>query len=283
MFPGSARRSRQRIVEVVGDPLPQVFSGCESRKRCISRIERSLYCLAVNATLRLLAAISLIALSVAVTSCSAQTLPRTTDQIGKTCSGVKEKDQKPSFHFSLRRRTEYGPYHPLTSRQRFRWFVTSTVGPAPLLGGGIFSAALGTALDHPKEYGPGWGGFGDRFGMRLTGISTGNAIEAAVGSFWGEDPRYFAVPDKAIRGRILNVMRQTFIARRRDGDFAPAYARYIAAAGNNFLSNTWRADSEANVHDAVIRTAESFAGRMAACAYEEFWPQVRNHFFHRNR
>lgn len=119
--------------------------------------------------------------------------------------------------------------------------------------------------------------------MRLTGISTGNVIEAVIGSFWGEDPRYFATADKPIRGRIGSVVKQTFEARRRDGNYAPAYARYIAVGGNNFLSNTWRVQSEANVHDAVIRTAEGFAGRMAANSYEEFWPQVKNHFFHRNR
>jgi len=27
--------------------------------------------------------------------------------------------------------------------------------------------------------------------MRLTGVSTGKAIEAGLGSLWGEDPRYF--------------------------------------------------------------------------------------------
>lgn len=198
-------------------------------------------------------------------------------------SASRDKASRLSLLTPLSRQTEEDPYHPITSRERFRWFVTSTVGPSHLLGGGIFSAAIGTALDRPEEYGPGWGGFADRFGMRLTGISTGNVIEAVIGSFWGEDPRYFATADKPIRGRIGSVVKQTFEARRRDGNYAPAYARYIAVGGNNFLSNTWRVQSEANVHDAVIRTAEGFAGRMAANSYEEFWPQVKNHFFHRNR
>jgi hypothetical protein len=30
------------------------------------------------------------------------------------------------------------------------------------------------------------------------------------------------------------------VARRSDGGFAPAYARYVAVSGNNFLSNAWR-------------------------------------------
>ena len=131
------------------------------------------------------------------------------------------------------------------------------------------------------EYGPGWAGFGDRYGMRLTGIVTGNAIEASLGTLWGEDPRYFRVPDDPFKERVRNVVRLTFVARQSDGGFAPAYARYIAVSGNNFISNAWRVDSEANTHDAVLRTLEGFAGRMASNAFEEFWPDVKGRVFHK--
>ena len=68
--------------------------------------------------------------------------------------------------------------------------------------------------------------------------------------------------------------------RHDDGSFGPAYARYLAISGNNFLSNTWRIHSEANVQDALLRTAEGFAGRMAVNAFEEFWPEVKRRVFH---
>jgi hypothetical protein len=181
---------------------------------------------------------------------------------------------------SLKSHTADEPYQPITSRQRFHWFLNETLGPAHLLGGGIFSAAVGTALDRPWEYGSSWGGFGDRFGMRLTGISTGNAMEATIGAIWGEDPRYFREPDKSFGARVGSVVKQTFVARRRDGEFAPAYARYIAVPGNNFLSNTWRVHSEANTGDALLRTAEGFGGRMASNAWEEFWPSISARVFH---
>ncbi len=116
--------------------------------------------------------------------------------------------------------------------------------------------------------------------MRLTGISTGNAMEAGLGAIWGEDPRYFREPDKSFGGRVASVVKQTFVARRRDGEFAPAYARYIAVPGNNFLSNTWRVHSEANVGDALLRTAEGFGGRMASNAWDEFWPSISARVFH---
>jgi len=162
-----------------------------------------------------------------------------------------------------------------------RWFLSNTIGP-PHLVGGLFTSAFGTAVDRPKEYGPGWAGFGDRYGMRLTGISTGNAIEASVGALCGEDPRYFRVPGESFKRRLSNAVQLTFVARRRDGHFAPAYARYMAISGNNFLSNTWRVDSEANTHDAVIRTADGFAGRFASNLFEEFWPDIKNFAFHRS-
>jgi hypothetical protein len=194
----------------------------------------------------------------------------------------KEADQnKPSLLTPLKHTTQDDPYHPITSRQRMRWFLTNTIGP-PHLVGGLFTSAFGTAVDRPKEYGPGWAGFGERYGMRLTGISTGNAIEASAGALWGEDPRYFRVPGESFKRRLSNAVQLTFVARRRDGHFAPAYARYMAISGNNFLSNTWRVDSEANTHDAVIRTLDGFAGRLASNLFEEFWPDIKNLEFHRS-
>lgn len=181
---------------------------------------------------------------------------------------------------SLKSHTVDETYEPITEAQRFQWFFSNTLGPLHLLVGGTFSAAVGTALDRPKEYGPGWGGFGDRFGMRLTGISTGNVIEATFGAAWGEDPRYFRVPDRSFGARMGNVVKQTFLARRRDGHFAPAYARYMAVPSNNFMSNLWRADSEANDEDAALRTLEGFGGRMASNAWEEFWPSISSRLFH---
>jgi hypothetical protein len=186
---------------------------------------------------------------------------------------------KPSLLTPLKVQPEHGAYRPITARQRLRWFITDTIGP-PHLVGGLFTSAAETALDHPREYGPGWAGFGDRFGMRLTGISAGNATEATIGALWKEDPRYFRVPDKTFKARVKQVVRLTFMARRSDGNFYPAYARYIAVFGNNFLSNTWRANSEANTQDAMIRVVQGFAGRMTSNAFEEFWPDIKHYVFH---
>jgi hypothetical protein len=67
----------------------------------------------------------------------------------------------------------------------------------------------------------------------------------------------------------------TFRARRADGELHWAYARYIGNVGNNFLSNTWRVDSESSFESAVTRTFLGFAGKWGGNVFEEFWPSVK--------
>lgn len=115
-------------------------------------------------------------------------------------------------------------YQSITGGQRLHWAVKSTIGPVGLASG-LFSAGFGTAMNRPREYGPHWEGFAKRYGMRFTGIATGNLMEASVGALWGEDPRYFRATGQPAKGRIKNVIVMTFVARRADGKLAPAYAR----------------------------------------------------------
>ena len=148
-----------------------------------------------------------------------------------------------------------------------------------LLVAGPFSAGLSTAFNRPNEYGPHWEGFGKRYGMRLTGISTGNAMEAGLGAIWGEDPRYFRSPDRAFGKRAAYVIKATFLAPDRDGRMRPAYARFAGNVGNNFLSNTWRAASESGPENAALRCVWGITGEMASDALTEFWPDVRRLIF----
>jgi hypothetical protein len=168
-----------------------------------------------------------------------------------------------------------------TPEERLRWFTISTVSPASLIGGTI-SAGFGTWTNQPHEYGTHWDGFGKRYGMRLTGVSTSNAMEAGLGAIWGEDPRYTRAGEGArFKGRVGRLIKWTFVAPDSKGQLHPAYARYIANAGNNFLSNTWREPSESDTSHALERVALGFLARMASNAFGEFWPDVRQRIFHR--
>lgn len=172
------------------------------------------------------------------------------------------------------------PYTPITPHERLVWVVKTTLSPQSLTFG-VIRTGISTAQDEPPEDGPHWGGFAERFGIRLTGVATSKVMEASLGSLWGEDPRYFRVPELSFGARVKNVIKMTFLARRADGKIAPAYARYIAFSGSNFLSNEWRPNSQADTDDAIRRTFEAFAGHMAGNAWDEFWPDAKRCIFHR--
>jgi hypothetical protein len=108
----------------------------------------------------------------------------------------------------------------------------------------LFSAGLGTLFDVPKAYGTHWEGFGERYGIRLTAIAVSNTTEAGLGAIWGEDPRY--IP------------------------------------GSNFLSNSWRTDSDATLSHAAIRTGFRFLGRLGTNTFDEFWPDVKQKLLNRS-
>jgi len=111
--------------------------------------------------------------------------------------------------------------------------------------------------------------------MRFTGVATNNILEAGLGAAWGEDPRYFRATGQPVGSRIGHAIAMTFVARSTDGGLSPAYARYVANAGGNFLSNKWRVHSEADTRHASIRIAEGFLGRMTGNLFKEFFPDLK--------
>lgn len=171
-------------------------------------------------------------------------------------------------------------YHPITGEERVKWVLVSTFGPSSLMNGGV-SAAWDTAFNSPEEYGPHWDGFAKRYGMRFTGVASSSVMEAGLGAMWGEDPRYLREPERSFGARVRHVIAMTFTAAHPDGRLRPAYARFLAVPGSNFLSNTWRVSSDATNERALRRTATGFLGHMASNAFTEFWPDVRRAIFHK--
>jgi hypothetical protein len=175
---------------------------------------------------------------------------------------------------------ETAPYTPITAKGRVGWLFWNTLGPGHI-GGVVFASAINTATDTPYEYGTNFDGFGKRFGIDMAGSGVQNTMEISLGSIWHSDPNYYCVPEKPFGARVKNVIVRTFESRRPNGGFAPAYARFIAVPSSNFLSNTWRADSEADTPHALYRTAEAFGTRMGINAFDEFWPDIKRKVFHR--
>jgi hypothetical protein len=111
--------------------------------------------------------------------------------------------------------------------------------------------------------------------MRLTGVSTGNAIEALAGAALKEDPRYRPAPaGTSFGGRTKRVIIDSFMAYRPDGRKTFSWSRVGANVGNNLLSNAWREESEKGAGDAAMRCVWGLTSRMASFVFQEFWPDL---------
>jgi len=171
---------------------------------------------------------------------------------------------------------------PITPQERINWVVRGTIGPETLAAG-LFSAGWGTLFNQPKTYGPHWEGFGDRYGMRLSGLALSNTMEAGLGAIWGEDPRYRRDAGAPFMNRMGHAAKMTFLAENRDGQVRLAYARFIAIPGSNFISNAWRAPGDDAAGNAAVRIGLGFFGRWGSNTFDEFWPDVKHKLFHREQ
>lgn len=205
-----------------------------------------------------------------------QLLPGTT----ASSVGPDSDSEASSTQFNPASSSSSDSRRPISAKERIDWVVRGTIGPESLAAG-LFSAGWGTLFNEPKTYGPHWEGFGDRYGMRLSGIAASNTVEAGLGAIWGEDPRYIRDAGAPFIHRIGHAAKMTFLAQNRDGKDKLAYARFIAIPGTNFLSNTWRAPGDDSANRAAIRTGEGFLGRFGGNTFDEFWPDVKQRVFHR--
>lgn len=168
----------------------------------------------------------------------------------------------------------------ITARQRAEWVVYYTVGP-PAIAGEAFSAGFGTWKNKPSEFGSHWDGFGKRAGADLSEAAVSHTMEAGLGAIWGEDPRYFRDPGAPFKNRLAHVFKMTFLARNRDGDLMPAYARFIAIPSSSALASAWRPESERTLSNVGARIGLGVLGRMGTDAFTEFWPDIRRIFLGR--
>ena len=165
-------------------------------------------------------------------------------------------------------------YVPPTGGERVRWTVDGTFG-ATSIASGVFLAGWNTAWNIPSEWGASWSGFGKRFASREAQMTISNAVEAGLGAAWGEDPRYFPSGRTGIWTRTGYAAKRVFVAHRRSGQLAPAWARYAGAISSNLVANTWLPPSSTTTPQNVRRIGNGFLGRFVGNMWNEFWPDVR--------
>jgi hypothetical protein len=165
-------------------------------------------------------------------------------------------------------------YVPPTPADRLHWVIGGTAS-VPVMGVNALDSAWSTYVNWPEEWGRGVKGFGRRFADETAYGTISDAIEAGIGTIWGEDPRYRRASPGSRWQRVNHALLATVVAPRRDGHLAPAWARFSAVAAATEIQNTWLPPSAKTPGSIAWRVADDFMWRAASNVWDEFWPDVR--------
>lgn len=172
------------------------------------------------------------------------------------------------------------PYSPLSTRQKAKLQLLSTFQPSTLARIS-FTSGLATLRDSPNEWPRtvetyNWR-FADRVGQRLVFKST----EFMVGSLLlHEDPRYFLSEKPGTVAKLKNALKQTWMARRDDGNWAPAWGAFAGAYTAGYISAQWMPESRQSMDSILIRSSSQIGFRFCNNLLKEFTPSLKRKFKH---
>jgi len=168
-----------------------------------------------------------------------------------------------------------GPAEPshLTQRDRFKQYLLSAGGPAPLLGEAA-AAGISQGMNSPPEWGQGWGAYGQRYGSNLAYNGVRQTISYAVSTAFREDTRYFASGRHGFWGRTGYAIRSTFTARRPDGRESFSVSSVGGVVGASAISSMWEPASRKGFNNIAGNAGISFGSTAALNIVREFLPDL---------
>lgn len=159
---------------------------------------------------------------------------------------------------------------PLTSGQKFRLALRTTVDPATFLGTGIV-AGIEQAQNTLPGYGQGAQGYAKRYGASYTdgliGIFLGGAVFPTL---LHQDPRYFYKGTGNIRSRIFYALSTVVICKGDNHRWQPNYSNVLgifAAAG---ASNAYYPPADRGISITLQNSLLDLAGSAGGALVEEF-------------
>jgi len=174
--------------------------------------------------------------------------------------------------------TENGPYAPLTLKSKALLFGVRAVAPSAWIKSGL-AAGFAQWRDSPEEWDQGAKGYGYRFGHRMANRGVESAIGFGVAAALRQDGRYFRNPEARVGRRMLHAVSQTFVTRTDSGGKTFSAWRFAGNYGAQFISNTWRPESDRDVGDTMLRGTISISYDAASNIFKEFWPDIKRKIF----
>jgi len=172
---------------------------------------------------------------------------------------------------------------PLTTGQKFHLFEKSSLDPFTFVAAG-FQAGLGQATNEFPGYGQGAAGYGKRYGASLADQVSSNFF-ANFFYPWllKEDPRYFRLGQGSIKHRIVYSLAQEFVCHTDRGGQSFNWSNVLGAFTSGGLSNAYYPKTDRGLGLTVSRSSIALLYGAAGGLVDEFWIDIHDKLFHKQR
>ncbi len=154
---------------------------------------------------------------------------------------------------------------PLTSKQKFKLALRTSIDPVTFLGAGAIAGIEQWQNDF-SGYGQGSEGYAKRYAAAYTdgfvGVMLGGAV---LPSLLHQDPRYFYKGTGSIRSRALYAISTVVICKGDNGRWQPNYSNVLGNLGAAAISNIYYPATDrgvATIDNALIGTASGAIGAL---------------------
>jgi len=161
----------------------------------------------------------------------------------------------------------------LTERRRFHLYLVATAGPIPILAEAA-GAGIGQWENSPKEWGQGWGAYGQRFGSNLAYNGVRQSITYGTSFLFHEDNRYYASHKHGLWARTGYAVLSTFTARNPEGRTTFSISSVTGVVGASAISSIWGPDSFKGIGNISHNAGISFGATAGFNLVREFLPDL---------
>ncbi len=159
---------------------------------------------------------------------------------------------------------------PLTTGQKFRLALRTSVDPVTFLGSGFIAGVEQWQHDFPG-YHYGAEGYAKRFGASYTdgfiGVMLGGAV---LPSILHQDPRYFYKGTGSVESRSFYAISTVFITKGDNGRWQPNYSNVLGTFAAAGISNVYYPSSNRGFGLTLENSLLSFASNAAGALVQEF-------------
>ena len=164
-------------------------------------------------------------------------------------------------------------FQPLTQQERNALYLRSLVNPWGFAKAAM-SAGIDQANDKPKEWGQGWGPYGQRYANIEGQYLVQKTATFLISSPLHEDNRYFGSGAHGFWPRLGYAVSSSVLARHDDGKRYVSVSQLTGVAAGAFVARLWLPPSQSGASEAAASFGYTMAANVATSVLKEFLPDL---------